>query len=155
MLPPLSDAAWQAEFKDYQAIPQYQELNRGMSLDEFKVIYWWEWAHRLLARSTGAVFLLPFLFFLWRGAVPPRLRLRLWTIFGAGAFLGLVGWWMVSSGLAGSGRVSVVAGTGSRSISRSRPRSTPPCCGARSRSRRSGQARRRRGCATARWSLPF
>ena len=47
-----------------------------MSLDQFKVIYWWEWTHRLLARATGAVFLLPFLFFLWRGWVPPRLRIR-------------------------------------------------------------------------------
>jgi heme a synthase len=107
VLPPLSDAGWQAEFRAYQAIPQYKELNRSMSLDAFKVIYWWEWTHRLLARSTGAVFLLPFLFFLWRGWVPPRLRIRLWAIFGAGAFLGAVGWWMVSSGLAGSGRVSV------------------------------------------------
>ena len=107
VLPPLSEPAWQAEFKAYQAIPQYEELNRGMSLDQFKVIYWWEWTHRLLARSTGAVFLLPFLFFLWRGWVPPRLKLRLWALFGAGALLGLVGWWMVSSGLAGSGRVSV------------------------------------------------
>lgn len=107
IVPPLSDAAWQAEFKAYRAIPQYKELNRGMRLDQFKVIYWWEWTHRLLARSTGAVFLLPFLFFLWRGWVPPRLRIRLWTIFGAGAFLGVVGWWMVSSGLVGSGRVSV------------------------------------------------
>jgi len=107
VVPPLSEAAWQTEFKAYQAIPQYQELNRGMSLDEFKVIYWWEWTHRLLARSTGAVFLLPFVYFLWRGWVPPRLKARLWTIFGAGAFLGAVGWWMVSSGLAGSGRVSV------------------------------------------------
>jgi heme a synthase len=107
VLPPLSDAAWQAEFKAYQAIPQYQERNRGMSLDAFKVIYWWEWTHRLLARSTGAVFLLPFLFFLWRGDVPPRLRTRLWIIFAGGAALGAVGWWMVASGLAGSGRVSV------------------------------------------------
>jgi cytochrome c oxidase assembly protein subunit 15 len=107
VMPPLSDTAWQAEFKAYQAIPQYKELNRGMRLDQFKVIYWWEWTHRLLARSTGAVFLLPFLFFLWWGWVPPRLRIRLWTIFGAGAFLGAVGWWMVSSGLGGSGRVSV------------------------------------------------
>jgi cytochrome c oxidase assembly protein subunit 15 len=107
VVPPLSDAGWEAEFRAYQAIPQYKELNRGMGLDQFKVIYWWEWTHRLLARSTGAVFLLPFLFFLWRGWVPPRLRIRLWTIFGAGAFLGAVGWWMVSSGLAGSGRVSV------------------------------------------------
>jgi heme a synthase len=107
ILPPLSDAAWQAEFKAYQAIPQYQERNKGMSLEAFKVIYWWEWTHRLLARSVGMVFLLPFLFFLWRGSVPPRLRARLWGIFAGGAFLGAVGWWMVSSGLAGSGRVSV------------------------------------------------
>jgi cytochrome c oxidase assembly protein subunit 15 len=107
VLPPLSEPAWQTEFQAYQAIPQYKELNRGMSLDEFKAIYWWEWTHRILARSTGAVFLLPFLFFLWRGWIPRGLRARLWTIFGAGAFLGAVGWWMVSSGLAGSDRVSV------------------------------------------------
>ena len=107
VVPPLSQGAWEAEFKDYQAIPQYKELNRGMTLAQFKVIYWYEWTHRLLARTVGMVFLLPFLFFLWRGWVPRRLRIRLWTIFGAGAALGAVGWWMVSSGLAGSGRVSV------------------------------------------------
>jgi len=106
VIPPLSERGWQAEFDGYKAIPQYRELNRGMSLDQFKVIYWWEWTHRMLARTTGAVFLLPFLFFLWRGAIPPPLRTRLWLIFGAGAFLGLVGWWMVASGLSGS-RVSV------------------------------------------------
>ena len=107
VVPPLSQSAWQQEFKDYQAIPQYKEMNRGMTLDQFKVIYWYEWTHRLLARTTGMVFLLPLLFFLWRGWVPKRLRVRLWAIFGAGAALGAVGWWMVSSGLAGSGRVSV------------------------------------------------
>ncbi|HZD92187.1 MAG TPA: COX15/CtaA family protein [Pseudolabrys sp.] len=107
VVPPLSHAAWEQEFKDYQAIPQYKELNRGMTLPQFKTIYWYEWTHRLLARTVGMVFLLPLLFFLWRGWVPKRLRLRLWTIFGAGACLGAVGWWMVSSGLAGSGRVSV------------------------------------------------
>ena len=73
-----------------------------MSLAQFKVIYWWEWTHRLLARATGAVFLLPFLFFLWRGAIPPPLRPRLWMIFAGGAALGVVGWWMVSSGLSGT-----------------------------------------------------
>jgi cytochrome c oxidase assembly protein subunit 15 len=78
-----------------------------MTLDEFKTIYWWEWSHRLLARLVGAAFLLPFLFFLWRGMIPPPLRNRLWTIFAGGAILGAVGWWMVSSGLAGSNRVSV------------------------------------------------
>jgi cytochrome c oxidase assembly protein subunit 15 len=102
VLPPLGEAAWQAEFKKYQAIPQYRELNRGMSLSQFKVIYWWEWTHRLLARTTGAVFLLPFLYYLWRGAIPPPLRSRLWIIFAAGAFLGVVGWWMVASGLSGT-----------------------------------------------------
>jgi cytochrome c oxidase assembly protein subunit 15 len=106
VLPPMSENAWQNEFEKYQAIPQYRELNRGMSLSQFKTIYWWEWTHRLVARTTGAVFLLPFLFFLARGWVPRRLRIRLWTIFGAGALLGAVGWWMVSSGLSGT-RVSV------------------------------------------------
>jgi len=99
VLPPTSAAEWQAEFEKYQTIPQYRELNRDMSLDAFKVIYWWEWTHRVLARLTGAVFLLPFLVFLWRGTIPQGLRARLWAIFGAGAALGAVGWWMVSSGL--------------------------------------------------------
>jgi cytochrome c oxidase assembly protein subunit 15 len=99
VLPPLSEKDWQAEFAKYQTIPQYRELNRGMSLDAFKLIYWWEWSHRLLARVTGIVFLLPFLFFLWRGVIPSNLRARLWAIFCAGAALGAVGWWMVSSGL--------------------------------------------------------
>lgn len=107
VLPPLSQGDWQAEFLKYQAIPQYKERNQGMSLDEFKTIYFWEWSHRLLARTTGFVFLLPFLFFLWRGWVPAGLKLRLWGMFAGGAALGAVGWWMVSSGLAGSNLVSV------------------------------------------------
>jgi cytochrome c oxidase assembly protein subunit 15 len=105
VIPPLSQEAWQVEFGKYQQIPQYRELNRGMNLDEFKTIYGWEWSHRLLARLVGAAFLLPFLFFLWRGWIEPGLKARLWTLFGGGALLGAVGWWMVSSGLAG--RVSV------------------------------------------------
>ena len=105
VVPPLDEAAWQAEFDKYKLIPQYRERNAGMSLDEFKTIYWWEWAHRALARLVGAVFLLPLLWFLRRGALEPQLRARLWTIFGLGAALGAVGWWMVASGLAD--RVSV------------------------------------------------
>jgi cytochrome c oxidase assembly protein subunit 15 len=105
VVPPLSDTAWQAEFEKYRQIPQYRELNRGMSLDQFKTIYWWEWSHRMLARLIGAAFLLPFLYFLWRGSIEPPLKRRLWGLFTAGALLGAVGWWMVSSGLAG--RVSV------------------------------------------------
>jgi heme a synthase len=105
VVPPLNAAAWQAEFEKYQTIPQFRELNSAMSLDQFKTIYWWEWSHRLLARLVGAAFLLPFLWFLWRGSIEPHIRVRLWTIFGLGAALGAVGWWMVSSGL--SERVSV------------------------------------------------
>jgi cytochrome c oxidase assembly protein subunit 15 len=107
VLPPISETEWQSEFGRYQEIPQYRQLNRGMTLDQFKTIYWWEWTHRLLARLVGAAFLLPFLFFLWRRAIPRSLKARLWTIFIGGAVLGAVGWWMVSSGLAGSARVSV------------------------------------------------
>jgi cytochrome c oxidase assembly protein subunit 15 len=104
-LPPLTQADWAAAFKEYRAIPQYKAINQGMSLDDFKTIYWWEWAHRLLGRLIGAAFLLPFLWFLWRRTIPPSLRPRLWTIFGLGAFQGAVGWWMVASGLAD--RISV------------------------------------------------
>jgi cytochrome c oxidase assembly protein subunit 15 len=100
VLPPLSENAWQAEFEKYQAIPQYREMNSGMSLDAFKTIYWWEWTHRLLGRVIGAAYLLPFLFFLARGWVAPALRPLLWLIFGLGALQGAVGWWMVASGLA-------------------------------------------------------
>jgi len=106
VLPPLGEDAWQGAFEKYQAIPQYRELNRGMSLDEFKTIYWWEWTHRLLGRVIGAAFLLPFFWFLWRGWVAPSLRPRLWFIFGFGALQGAVGWWMVASGLAGRVEVS-------------------------------------------------
>jgi heme a synthase len=105
-VPPLGEAAWQVEFDKYKTIPQYQKMNRGMSLAEFKTIFWWEWTHRLLGRLIGAAFLLPFLFFLWRGWVEPGLRPRLWAIFGLGAVQGAVGWWMVASGLTGRTEVS-------------------------------------------------
>ena len=105
-LPPSSEAQWQAQFEKYKTIPQYQTLNPGMSLDAFKTIFWWEWTHRLLGRLVGVAFLLPFLWFLWKGRVEPRLRARLWMIFGLGAFQGAVGWWMVASGLAGRVEVS-------------------------------------------------
>jgi cytochrome c oxidase assembly protein subunit 15 len=105
-LPPLGDLQWQSEFEKYQAIPQYRALNAGMSLDAFKTIYWWEWTHRLMGRTIGAAFLLPFLWFLWRGWIGPGLRGRLWVIFGLGALQGAVGWWMVASGLADRVEVS-------------------------------------------------
>jgi heme a synthase len=105
VVPPMNQTAWQAAFEKYQAIPQYRELKGGMTLAAFQTIYWWEWTHRLLGRVIGAAFLLPFLWFLWRGWVAPSLRPRLWFIFGLGALQGAVGWWMVASGL--SDRVEV------------------------------------------------
>ena len=98
-LPPLNEAQWAQAFEGYKAIPQYRELNAGMSLAEFKTIFWWEWSHRLLGRVIGAVYLLPFLYFLWRGALSTELKRRLWLIFALGALQGAVGWWMVASGL--------------------------------------------------------
>jgi hypothetical protein len=108
VLPPLSAQGWQDEFAKYREIPQYRELNRGMTVDEFKTIYWWEWTHRLLARTVGAAFLLPMLFFLWRGMIPRGLKTRLWIIFGAGAALGAVGWQRVAvpAGVPPDARVS-------------------------------------------------
>jgi cytochrome c oxidase assembly protein subunit 15 len=99
-VPPLSESAWQAEFDKYKTIPQFQVRNSGMTLHEFKTIFWWEWAHRLMGRLIGAAFLLPFLFFLVRGWIVAPLRGRLWGIFALGALQGAVGWWMVASGLA-------------------------------------------------------
>jgi heme a synthase len=104
-LPPLNQEQWTQAFDAYKTIPQYRELNAGMDLAEFKTIFWWEWSHRLLGRVIGVAYLLPFLWFLWRGFLGADLRRRLWLIFGLGALQGVVGWWMVASGL--SQRVEV------------------------------------------------
>jgi heme a synthase len=98
-LPPLSAEQWSRAFNAYKTIPQYRELNPGMNLDQFKTIFWWEWSHRLLGRVIGVAYLLPFLWFMWRGVMSADLRRRLWLIFGLGALQGAVGWWMVTSGL--------------------------------------------------------
>src|SRR5215472_13983048 len=104
-LPPLSANEWERAFEAYKLIPQYRQLNAGMTLSDFKTIFWWEWSHRLLARVIGAAYFLPFLYFLCRGDIGAELKRRLWLIFGLGAVQGAVGWWMVASGL--SGRVEV------------------------------------------------
>ncbi|BCJ90671.1 heme A synthase [Terrihabitans soli] len=104
-LPPLSREAWEAEFAKYKEIPQYQQINRGMSLDEFKTIFFWEWGHRLLGRVIGFVFLLPLIFFWWRGYLSRSLAPKLAVLFVLGGLQGAVGWWMVASGLVD--RVSV------------------------------------------------
>ena len=99
VLPPLSQEAWQAEFAKYQEIPQYRELNRGMSVDEFKTIYWWEWGHRFLGRLIGVAFFVPFLIFWFAGYIPRALLPRLLGLFLLGGLQGALGWYMVKSGL--------------------------------------------------------
>src|ERR1700751_3741730 len=98
-LPPLRRGEWEQAFAAYKQIPQYHALTAGMTLAEFKTIFWWEWSHRLLGRVIGAAYLLPFLYFLWRGALSTELKRRLWMILALGALQGAVGWWMVASGL--------------------------------------------------------
>jgi cytochrome c oxidase assembly protein subunit 15 len=98
-VPPLSQEAWATEFAKYRITPQYELQNRGMSLAEFKEIYWWEWGHRLLGRLVGIVFALPLVWFLVRGELPRRMLPGLAVIFGLGALQGAIGWWMVASGL--------------------------------------------------------
>ncbi|WP_051609228.1 COX15/CtaA family protein [Fodinicurvata fenggangensis] len=104
-LPPLSDAEWQRLFALYKTIPQYQQINAGMSLAEFKTIFWWEYIHRLWGRSIGLVFALPLAWFWWRGRLPAWLKPHLLTLLGLGALQGVMGWYMVASGFAD--RVSV------------------------------------------------
>jgi cytochrome c oxidase assembly protein subunit 15 len=99
VIPPLNLDQWQAEFARYRQIPQYRELNRGMSLGQFQSIYWWEWSHRLLGRLLGVAFVAPFVWFAVRREISRRLAWRLALLFGLGALQGLVGWWMVASGL--------------------------------------------------------
>ena len=98
-IPPLSDADWQDAFEAYQQIPQYTELNRGMSLDQFKTIYWWEWTHRFLGRLIGLAFFVPFVAFWIVGYIPRTLLPRLIGLFVLGGIQGAIGWYMVKSGL--------------------------------------------------------
>jgi cytochrome c oxidase assembly protein subunit 15 len=104
-LPPLSSADWEREFALYRETTQYQQINQGMDLASFKTIYLWEWGHRFLGRVLGFVFLIPFLYFLVKRRIDGRLGVCLGIIFLLGAAQGLLGWWMVQSGLAD--RVSV------------------------------------------------
>ncbi len=102
---PLTEADWALAFEKYRQIPEYALVNKGMSLEDFKFIYWWEWSHRLLGRLIGIAFLLPFLFFLFKGYLTRPLVIRLSVIFILGGLQGALGWYMVASGL--SERVDV------------------------------------------------
>ncbi|NJS40437.1 MAG: heme A synthase [Rhodobacteraceae bacterium] len=107
-LPPMSAEAWDAEFQKYRAIPEYQLQNKGMSLEEFKVIYWWEWGHRQLGRVIGLVWALGFAGFALARQIPPGWAGRLLLLGVLGGAQGAIGWWMVSSGLGGE-RVDVAS----------------------------------------------
>lgn len=98
-LPPLNHADWQSEFEAYKQIPQYTEVNAGMSLSEFQYIYLWEWSHRLLGRLIGLVWAVGFLFFWATGRIPAGWKSRLLAVGALGGLQGAIGWWMVSSGL--------------------------------------------------------
>ena len=104
-IPPLNEADWLTAFDKYKLIPEYQIQNNGMSLDEFKFIYWWEWSHRFLGRMIGLVFIIPLVWFMARRMIPQRLRGRLTVLFLLGGAQGALGWFMVASGL--SERVDV------------------------------------------------
>ena len=105
-LPPLNETAWQAEFDAYKATPQYAQVNTGMSLAEFKNIYFWEYVHRLLGRVIGVAFALPFLWFAVRRAIPRGYGWRLTALLALGGLQGVIGWWMVASGLVNQPEVS-------------------------------------------------
>jgi cytochrome c oxidase assembly protein subunit 15 len=105
-LPPLSDGAWQEEFQKYQTFPQYQLLNKGMALDDFKDIYWPEYLHRLMGRVIGLVFALPLIWFASTRRLPSGMALKLGGIFALGAAQGALGWFMVQSGLVNTPAVS-------------------------------------------------
>lgn len=98
-LPPLSDEQWLQEFEKYKQSPEYKRVNKGMSLEDFKFIYWMEYAHRMWGRGLGIIFALPFSYFLRKGYITLRLGLKLSALFALGAGQGLIGWWMVKSGL--------------------------------------------------------
>jgi cytochrome c oxidase assembly protein subunit 15 len=99
VIPPLNAAEWEEEFRLYQQIPEYTEINKGMTVEEFKTIFWWEWAHRLLARSIGVIFAVPLAFFWLTGRLERRLKWPLVGILALGGLQGAIGWWMVASGL--------------------------------------------------------
>ncbi|MDX3899595.1 MAG: COX15/CtaA family protein [Sphingobium sp.] len=98
-LPPLTHDQWMAAFRSYQQIPEYQQINRGMSLSDFQFIFFWEWLHRLLGRLIGVAFALPLLWFAWRRAIPAGYGPRLVALLALGGLQGAIGWWMVKSGL--------------------------------------------------------
>lgn len=98
-IPPLTHDQWMEAFRLYQQIPEYREINRGMSLSQFQFIFFWEWVHRLLGRVIGVAFALPLLWFAWKRTIPEGYGWRLTALLALGGLQGAIGWWMVESGL--------------------------------------------------------
>ena len=99
VIPPLSHADWLYLFDQYKLFPEYQLVNQGMGLDEFKQIFWFEYLHRMLGRFIGLLFFVPLMIFLWMGKVKPEVKPHLFFLLFLGACQGLMGWYMVKSGL--------------------------------------------------------
>ncbi len=106
VIPPLSEEAWQETFEKYRQYPEYQKVNKGMSVHEFKSIFMFEYLHRVLGRVIGVIFFFPMVYFAWRGRVRPGLMPKLIVLFFMGGLQGLLGWYMVKSGLVDNPRVS-------------------------------------------------
>lgn len=106
VVPPLTEAEWQDAFRKYQQFPEYQKINKDMTLAEFKPIFWFEYAHRMLGRAIGLIFLIPFVFFWMTRRIPPSLLPKLLGLFCLGGLQGLLGWYMVKSGLVDEPHVS-------------------------------------------------
>jgi cytochrome c oxidase assembly protein subunit 15 len=106
VIPPLTEDAWLETFEKYKQYPEYQKVNLGMDLAGFKSIFMYEYLHRVLGRLIGALFFLPMLYFAWKGRVRPGVMPKLWTLFVLGGLQGLLGWYMVKSGLVDNPRVS-------------------------------------------------
>lgn len=98
-IPPLTEQEWLEEFDKYRQIPEYQQVNKGMSLSEFKFIFWWEWGHRQLGRFIGLAFFLPMVFFWASGRLTDAVKPKLVVLLFLGGLQGVIGWWMVASGL--------------------------------------------------------
>lgn len=99
VIPPLTDADWQTAFEKYRQIPEYHLVNKGMSLEAFKTIYWWEWSHRFLGRFIGVAFALPLLVFWVTGRITPAKGFKYMGVLALGGLQGALGWYMVKSGL--------------------------------------------------------
>ena len=105
-IPPLNEVDWQESFDQYKQFPEYQKVNKGMSLPEFKFIFFWEYFHRVFGRLIGLVFIIPFLIFWLRNKISKQLMPKIILIFLLGCFQAFLGWWMVKSGLVDKPEVS-------------------------------------------------